>query len=112
MIGTNSIGEMEQTSTEEEIIHKKLNHVKTLLQEEELQLSDESLVEQIGSLLEYILRDNWWEVAGRISRSKTLFGTGYKVRYDLVKNNTDIRTVKGKGKLYLDKLYGYYQVCL
>ena len=101
---------MDQTNCDVDMVHKKLNHVKSLLEDEEV--SEKDLVQQIGSLLEDILRDNWWEIAGRISRSKTMFGTGYKVRYDLVKNNTDIKTVKGKGKLASKPKYMINMKCV
>ena len=87
---------MDETEYDEDILYRKLNSVKTLI--EDLNTSQKDLLEQTCSLLERILRDNWWEVGGRISRSKTMFGTGYKVRYELVKNNMDVKTVKGKGK--------------
>ena len=87
-----------------EVIHKKINHVKSLLEEEMLDEQEIDLVEQIGRLLENILGDNWWVISGRLSRSAALFGTGYQVRYDLVKNNVDLRTVQGKGKLALSKM--------
>ena len=86
---------MDQTEYEEDILYRKLNSVQTMI--EDGNTSEKDLLEQICSLLEIILRDNWWEVGGRISRSKTMFGTGYKARYELVKNNMDIKTVKGKG---------------
>ena len=78
------------------MIYRKLNSVKTLI--EDGNTPEKDLLAQIFSLLEIILRDAWWEIGGRISSSKTMFGTGYKVRYELVKNNMDIKTVKGKGK--------------
>jgi len=84
-----------------EVIHKKINHVKSLLEEEMLDEQEIDLVEQIGRLLENILGDNWWVISGRLSRSAALFGTGYQVRYDLVKNNVDLRTVQGKGRLLI-----------
>ena len=87
---------MDETECDEDMIYRKLNSVKTLI--EDGNTTEKDLLEQIFSLLERILRDNWWEVGGRISRSKTMFGTGYKARYELVKNNMDIKTVKGKGK--------------
>ena len=86
---------MDETEYNEDIIYRKLNGVKTLI--EDGSTSEKDLLDQIVSLLERILRDNWWEIGGSISRSKTMFGTGYKVRYELVKNNMDIKTVKGKG---------------
>ena len=90
---------MAQSDYDEDMIYRKLSHVKTLM--EDGKLSEKELVEQVGSVIETILGDNWWEVAGRISRSKTMFGTGYKARFDLVQNNTDLQTVKGKGRLLL-----------
>ena len=86
---------MDQTDYDENALYRKLNSVKTLI--EDGNTSERDMLEQICSLLQIILRDNWWEVGGRISRSKTMFGTGYKARYELVKNNMDIKTVKGKG---------------
>ena len=86
---------MDETEYDEDLIYRKLNSVKTLI--EDGNIPEKDLLAQILSFLEIILRDAWWEIGGRISRSKTMFGTGYKVRYELVKNNMDIKTVKGKG---------------
>ena len=86
---------MNQTEYEEDIVYRRLSCVKTLI--EDGNMLEKDLLEQTFSLLETILQDNWWEIGGRISRSKTMFGTGYTVRYELVKNNMDIKTVKGKG---------------
>ena len=87
---------MNPVEYEEELVYRKMAQIKSKI--EEAKDSDDLIVEQLGPLLEMILMDCWWEIAGRISRSKTMFGTGYKVRYELVKNNIDVRTVKGKGK--------------
>ena len=81
---------------EEDLLYRRLCHVKTVLEEGKEDKKD--VVEKVCSLLEEILGEGWWEVAGRISRSKTMLGTGYRVRYDLVMNNTDIQTVRVKGK--------------
>ena len=84
---------------EEDLLFRRLAKVKTLV--EEGKVPDNDLIEQVCSLVEIILGDDWWEISGRISRSKAMFGTGYSVRYDLVKNSIDIQTVIGKGKKYL-----------
>ena len=81
---------------EEDLLFRRLAKVKTMV--EEGKIPDNDLIEQVCSLVEIILGDDWWEIAGRISRSKAMFGTGYSVRYDLVKHSTDIQTVKEKGK--------------
>ena len=81
---------MNQTEYEEDIVYRRLSCVKTLI--EDGNMLEKDLLEQTFSLLETILQDNWWEIGGRISRSKTMFGTGYTVRYELVKNNWSERS--------------------
>ena len=84
---------------EEDLLFRRLAKVKTLV--EEGKVPDNDLIEQVCSLVEIILGDDWWEIAWKISRSKAMFGTGYSVRYDLVKNSIDIQTVIGKGEIYI-----------
>ena len=56
---------MNPTEYDEDITYRKLNSVKTLI--EDGSMSEKDLLKQIVSLFEIILRDAWWEVGGRIS---------------------------------------------
>ena len=86
---------MELTEYEEDAIFKKVASIKKLFEDENVR--EKIIIEQMGIIMELVLTDNWWEIAGRLSKSRALLGTGFQVRFDVVKNNVEIRSIKGKG---------------
>ena len=94
------VSHIELAHRDMEEIENTIICVKTLLEKEGNGGLEKDLIEQVGNILEEIFGDDWWEVGGRICSCKEMLGTGYGVRYDLVKDNNDVRTCAGKGRWY------------
>ena len=90
---------MEVSKQNTKYLKERLLKINETFKSEQCLEQEESQLVDIGTTFELLLGDEWWEKARRLASGCIMDGTIFRVKYECVSKNPNLRTDRGKCRL-------------